>query len=305
MSVAKWHAAKGLQGRACATRGGMAVRNLPPEQTQVLKMSIETVRVLAVPTVTKLGPETPGSVVVGGSHAAVFTTYLTLKAGARAAIQHDAAMGRDQAGIRGLGWAEQFGFAIAAVDARTARIGDGADMLERGIISAVNRPAAACNVEPGMTCREAADRLRAAAPPHAPAPDTLETRTEEVLPGTRRAIVMVDSVALARESDAGGIVLTGSHGGTPSAGYAGKVGMQLVLFNDAGFGADYAGIASLPVLDDKGIAAAAVSAFTARIGDGRSTYQDGIISAVNARAAALGAVVGAPATDFVRSVAAR
>ena len=38
-----------------------------------------------------------------------------------------------------------------------------------------------------------------AAPPHTPAPDTLETRTEEVLPGTRRAIVMVDSVALARE----------------------------------------------------------------------------------------------------------
>ena len=267
-------------------------------------MTLEKVKVLAVPTVTKLGPETQGAVVVGGSHAAIYTTYLTLRAGARAAIQHDAAMGRDQAGIRGLGWAEQFGFAIAAVDARTARIGDGADMLERGIISAVNRPAAACKVRPGMSCREAADLLRAAAGPHAPAPDTMESRIEEVLPGTGRVIVMVDSVALARESDAGGIVLTGSHGGTPSAGYAGKVGMQLVLFNDAGFGADYAGIAALPMLEDKGIAAAAVSAFTARIGDGRSTYLDGIISAANDRAVALGAVVGAPASEFVRSVAA-
>ena len=268
-------------------------------------MSMEKVKVLAVPTVTKLGPETPGAVVVGGSHAAIFTTYLTLQAGARAAIQHDAAMGLDQAGIRGLGWAEQFGFAIAAVDARTARIGDGEDMLERGIISAVNRPAAACKVEPGMSCREAADLLRSAAPPYALPPATLETRTEEVLPGTGRTIVMVDSVALARESDAGGIVLTGSHGGTPSAGYAGKVGMQLVLFNDAGFGADHAGIASLPMLEKKGIAAAAVSAFTARIGDGRSTYLDGIISAANERAAALGAVVGTPARDFVRLLAAR
>lgn len=267
-------------------------------------MSMQNVNVVAVPTVTKLGPETPGAVVVGGSHAAIYTTYLTLKAGARAAIQHDAAMGLDQAGVAGLGWAEQFGFAIAAVDARSARIGDGADMLERGIISAVNGPAAACKVVPGMSCREAADRLRSAALPRALPPSAMETRTEEVLPGTSRTIVMVDSVALARESDAGGIVLTGSHGGMPSAGYAGRVGMQLVLFNDAGFGADYAGIASLPTLDAKGIAAAAVSAFTARIGDGRSTYLDGIISAANVKAAELGAVVGAPARDFVRSLAA-
>lgn len=266
-------------------------------------MAMDQVRVLAVPTVTKLGSDTPGSVVVGGSHAAIFTTYLTLKAGARAAIQHDAAMGLDRAGVSGLGWAEQFGFAVAAVDARSARIGDGADMLERGIISAVNRPAAACKVAPGMTCREAADLLRLAALPHALPPESLETRTEEALPGTSRTIVMVDSVALARESDVGGIVLTGSHGGMPSAGYAGKVGMQLVLFNDAGFGADYAGIASLPVLEKQGIAAAAVSAFTARIGDGRSTYLEGIISAANEQAVALGAIVGAPAREFVRSVA--
>lgn len=266
-------------------------------------MSIENVKVLAVPTVTKLGPETAGSVVVGGSHGAIFTTYLTLKAGARAAIQHDAALGRDRAGIAGLAWAEQFGFAMAAVDARTARIGDGADMLTRGRISAVNRHAAVCKVEPGMSCSEAANLLRSAAEPKTSPEPMLETRSEAVLPGTSRVIVMVDSVALALESDAGGIVLTGSHGGTPSDGYAAKLGMQLVLFNDAGFGADYAGLASLPILEQKGIAAATVSAFTARIGEGRSTYADGIISAANARALALGAVVGAPAKDFVDAVA--
>jgi hypothetical protein len=268
-------------------------------------MSIETVKVLAVPTVTKLGPETAGSVLVGGSHAAIYTTYLTLRAGARAAIQHDAAFGRDRAGIAGLVWAEQFGFAMAAVDARTARIGDGADMLARGRISAVNRHAAACKVEPGMSCSEAANLLRSAAEPKTSPGPMLETRSELALPGTGRVIVMVDSVALARESDAGGIVVTGSHGGTPSDGYAAKVGMQLVLFNDAGFGADYAGLASLPILEQKGMAAATVSAFTARIGEGRSTYADGIISAANARALALGAVVGAPAKDFVAAVAAR
>jgi hypothetical protein len=266
-------------------------------------MSIEKVQVLAVPTVTKLGPETAGAVLVGGSHAAIYTTYLTLKAGARAAIQHDAAFGLDQAGIAGLAWAEQFGFAMAAVDARTARIGDGADMLARGRISAVNSHAAACKVEPGMSCSEAANLLRSAALPHKIPEPMLETRSEAAVPGSGRVIVMVDSVALAREGDADGIVVTGSHGGTPSDGYAAKVGMQLVLFNDAGFGADYAGVASLPILERKGMAAATVSAFTARIGQGRSTYAEGIISAANARALALGAVIGAPAKGFVDAVA--
>lgn len=268
-------------------------------------MSTENVNVLAVPTVTKLGPETVGAVVVGGSHGAVFTTYLSLKAGARAAIHHDAAFGLGQAGVAGLAWAEPFGFAMAAVEARTARIGDGADMLARGIISAANRHAAACGVRPGMSCREAADRLRAAPAPHARPAEALENRAEEMLPGAQRRIVMVDSIALARPDDAGGIVVSGSHGGTPSDGYAAKIGMQLVLFNDAGFGAEYAGIASLPILEHKGIAAATVSAFTARIGDGRSTYRDGILSAVNAGAAALGAAVGMPAREFVAALAGR
>lgn len=267
--------------------------------------AIEDVKVLALPTATKLGPETAGSVVVCGSHAAIYTTYLGLKAGVRAALHHDASIGRDQAGIAGLAWAEQFGFAMAAVDARTARIGDGADMLKRGTVSAVNRHAAACKVQPGMPCSEAANLLRSAAGPTTSPEPILETRSEATVPGASRTIVMVDSIALAREGDAGGIVVSGSHGGTPSDGYAAKVGMQLVLFNDAGFGADNAGIASLPLLEQKGIAAATVSAFTARIGNGRSTYADGIISAANPRALALGAVIGAAAKDFVDAVARR
>jgi hypothetical protein len=266
-------------------------------------MPIDEVKILAVPTVTKLGPDTVGSVLVGGSHGAIFTTYLALKSGARAAILHDASLGRGQAGIAGLPWAEPFGFAMAAVQARSARIGDGADMLRRGVISAVNAHAAACKVAPGMSCEEAAQLLRAAPAPTSLPQPMLETRSETTVAGAARPIVMVDSIALAREADAGGIVVSGSHGGTPSDGYAAKVGMQLVLFNDAGFGTEYAGIAAVSLLESKGIAAAAVSAFTARIGDGRSTYADGVISTANAQALALGAVIGAPARDFVDAVA--
>ena len=39
-----------------------------------------------------------------------------------------------------------------------------------------------------------------------------------------------------------------------------------------------AGIARLPVLDARGIAGACVSAWSARIGDGQSTYRDGFVT---------------------------
>ncbi|MGH7211165.1 MAG: hypothetical protein ACREF1_06845, partial [Acetobacteraceae bacterium] len=71
------------------------------------------------------------------------------------------------------------------------------------------------------------------------------------------------------------------------------------LFNDAGIGIEWAGIARLAALDARGIAAATVAAASARIGEARSTLEDGVLSAVNASAAALGAAVGARAWDVV------
>ena len=52
----------------------------------------------------------------------------------------------------------------------------------------------------------------------------------------------------------------------------------------------------------RGIAAATVAAASARIGDARSTYEDGILSRVNARAAALGIAPGNSAREFVAIV---
>lgn len=261
---------------------------------------MERVRVVTVPTVTQLGPETKGAVVIGGSHAAVFTTYLTVKAGALAAIQHDAGIGWEAAGVGGLQWSEQFGFAMAAVAASSARIGDGDDMLRRGIISRANRFAEQCGVAAGMPCTEAADLLCEATPPSG-SPDAItETRAEIEIDASMPAVIAVDSVALCVEADRGRIVATGSHGGAPSAGYASKFRLKVVLFNDAAFGADYSGIAALPQLNANGIAAAAVSAFTARIGDGRSTLNDGVVSAANDLAMSLGAEIGGTALNFIR-----
>ena len=121
-----------------------------------------TVSILAVPSVTKLPPAADGAVVVGGSHGAVYAAYLSAKAGARAAIHNDAGIGRDEAGVSGLAWAETHGMAMAAVLSGSARIGDGADMLKRGIIGRANSLAEACGVKVGQSVAEAAELLKAA-----------------------------------------------------------------------------------------------------------------------------------------------
>ena len=71
--------------------------------------------------------------------------------------------------------------------------------------------------------------------------------------------------------------------------------------NDAGIGADDAGIASLPYLDEIGLPAATASAASCHIGDGDHTLAYGIISHVNQAAAKLGCVPG----EAVRSCAER
>src|SRR5262245_7407548 len=150
-----------------------------------------TVAIIAVPSVTKLPAEADGAVVVGGSHGAVYAAYLSAKAGARAAIHNDAGIGRDEAGVSGLAWAEAHGMAMAAVMSSSARIGDGDDMLRRGVISRANALAVACGVTPGQSTAEAAERLKLAPWPHAkPAPLT-EGRSEA------GRIVCVDSISLA------------------------------------------------------------------------------------------------------------
>ncbi len=256
-----------------------------------------TVSVLAVPSVTKLPPAADGAVVVGGSHGAVYAAYLSAKAGARAAIHNDAGVGRDEAGVSGLAWAETQGMAMAAVLSGSARIGDGADMLKRGIIGRANPLAQACGVRAGQSAAEAADLLRTAPWPHARPVPLTEART------MAGRILCVDSISLATMRDRGKVIASGSHGGVPAGETALAVAPRLVLFNDAGFGMEQAGVAGLPILDRAAIPAVAVSTMSARIGDGRSTLLDGFLSEVNEAAYRLGARQGRSALAFALAVA--
>jgi hypothetical protein len=253
-------------------------------------------------SITRVGPEAAGAVVVNASHGGVYAAYLAAKLYAAAAIFNDAGVGRDRAGIGGLDYLGEFGIAAAAVGHDTARIGDGADMMAHGIVTHANGAAAALGVGPGQSCRDAAVVLQQARTADRAPPEALEAAF--LLIADTPQVWALDSASLVLPEHKAAIVITGSHGGLlgnrPETAL--KYDVLGALYNDAGIGKDAAGISRLPALDARGIAAATVSAASARIGDARSSYEDGIISRVNARAAALGLRDGMAAHAFVAAL---
>lgn len=111
-------------------------------------------------------------------------------------------------------------------------------------------------------------------------------------PGGR--IVVMGSITQVTAEDAGSLVVSGSHGGISSGEYALVLApLRLAVFNDAGVGKDRAGIAALEMLQARGVAGAAVSHESARIGDAQDAWEHGVVSHANAVAQGLGLVPGA------------
>lgn len=257
---------------------------------------------IVLDSVTHLTPDHRGAVVYAASHGGTYATAYAAAKGVAAIILNDAGIGRERAGVAGLDLLGSLGVPAATVSHTTARIGDGRHGAAQGTLSAVNAPAAAIGLVPAMTCSEALALLSTAALSPAPTPPLGdEARTEvasRVHAGAR--IIVIDSASLVTPADAGSVVVTASHGGLlggkPETAI--KVPVFAAVYNDAGIGIDDAGISRLPALDARGIAGACVSAFSARIGDGLSTYQDGYISALNVTAVRHGGAIGQSAVDF-------
>lgn len=112
-----------------------------------------------------------------------------------------------------------------------------------------------------------------------------------------RPILAADSVTELGPGHRGAVVVAGSHGGRIAASYASQGGVHAAIFNDAGIGKDEAGVSGLPALAELGMAAAAVSHRSARIGDGAHTLENGMVSRVNAVAEACGVGVGMTARE--------
>jgi len=253
------------------------------------------------PTATKIPQTARGRVLLCGSHAGAYAGFLAARAGVRAVVLNDAGVGLENAGIGALLHCQALGVAAAAVAHTSARIGDAEDMLEHGVISHCNAIAAGVGVSTGMDCAEAAALLGRAPVGRGASASYDEARTVMGVNRHGLPIVCVDSVSLVVSEDVGAIVLSGSHGGVVSGqrGLVIRVAAAAAFYNDAGIGKDQAGISRLPVLDEQRIAAATVTAASARIGDGCSTYESGILSCVNATAAGLGIAPGMTAREAV------
>jgi hypothetical protein len=259
-------------------------------------------QIIIADSITRVGSEAAGAVVVNASHGGIYAAYLAAKLRAVAAIFNDAGIGRDRAGIAGLDYLQDFGIAAATVGHNSARIGEGADMMASGIITHANQPAASLGISPGQSCRDAAAALQQARPAHRAPPEALEAAFLLITEAPQ--VWALDSASLVLPEHSHAIVVTGSHGGLlggrPETAL--KYDVLGAVYNDAGIGKDAAGTSRLPALDARGIAAATVSAGSARIGDARSTYEDGIISRANARAASLGLREGISAREFVAAL---
>lgn len=232
-------------------------------------------------------------VLIGGSFCGMLSIRWPIRVNPKGVICHEAGPGRDAAGVSGLWALEAFGTAAAAAATMSCRIADGHDMYDNGVLSHVNDTARKIGVVPGMSVREGAHRmvewLR-------PVPEVWKPK-EVAHQSARGRVMAMGSVTFITPENEGDVICTGSHFGRTSAAYSSRFRLRGVICSDAGRGKDDSGIAGLEVCQRKGIPGGAVSVESARIGEGMSTYADGILSAVNDAARALGIHEGMPARE--------
>ena len=251
---------------------------------------------MVVDSITRLPADARGAVVACGSHGGVFPAWVAASAGVAGVIFNDAGMGRHSAGIAGVAWLDGLDIPACAVDYRSARIGDGADTVASGIVTVANDAAARQGCLPGHSGEQVVRCMRSGEAtdgddddddeePDAPARiPTIGEGRARIRNSGHRAVWAIDSVSLARSEDRRAILVTGSHGallgGRADDGVL-EADVFAAFFNDAGGGKDEAGFSRLPALEARGVAAATVSCHSARIGDGRSTYETGVLSRLN------------------------
>ncbi len=241
-------------------------------------------------------PETAGDLVVNASYSGVLCARMVMAARPRAVIGLDCAIGKDGAGIAGLWYYEALGIPSAAVDVMTAEMGNGSDLYDNGIVSRVNDAAQALGIEPGMRARDAAQYLLSGE--KKPAVFEPTRRRLIHIAANGRSIVCTDSIAYALPEDREHNVLcTAGHTGRSVVGYFRDYRPWAFICSDGGIGKNNSGLSALEAVEPDGIPGAAVSALTARMGDGQSTYFHGVISAANKLARDKGVQIGQSAKE--------
>ncbi len=215
----------------------------------------------------------------------------------RGAIGMDCGVGPEGSAIAGLWYLEALGIPAAVADVMTAHLGNGVHLYEHGIVSFANQPAIDAGVHPGVSVREAARRLLEFDPVAKAAAEITNRMVMETAPDGR-VVVCTDSIAFGLPEDTGrNVLVTAGHTGRSAVEYLRKWSPWGFICSDGGRGLDDSGMAGLFIVESDGLAGATVDATRARMGNGLSSYIDGVISACNGPARDRGVELGMPAAS--------
>lgn len=243
-------------------------------------------------------------VVVNASYCGVLPARFIGQQAPRGAIGVDCGVGPAGASIAGLWYLEALNIPAAVADVMGVHLGDGIDLYRHGVISFANRPAADCGVRPGMSVADAA-WLMLTNDPEAPSAAEVTNRTHVDTGVSGRKVICTDSIAFGLPEDTDNVLVTAGHTGRSAVPYLLKVAPYGFICSDGGGGRDGSGRFALDIVNEHGLAGATVDARRAAMGDGLSSYNDGIITGMNALAEAAGVKIGMDARSAARLLADR
>jgi uncharacterized protein YunC (DUF1805 family) len=242
-------------------------------------------------------------VVVTASYLGVLPARLLREHLPRAAVGFDGGVGPEGSAIAGLWYLEALNVPACTADVSSVILGDGVDVFENGVVSFLNRPAQDCGVRRGMPVREAA-MLMLEGDPGEPGAYQVTNRQEMYSSPTGHRVIVTDSIVFGTAEDVNNVLVTAGHTGRSGARHILKVHPYAFICSDGGRGRDDSGMAGLAIVAaEAGIPGATVDGTRARLGDGMSTYRDGVISAVNEPARDCGVAVGMAAAEAARRLA--
>jgi len=255
--------------------------------------------VILLDSLGDLQPDNSNPILVCGSHCGDNGTFARkLKnCHVKAVFLNNAGIGKNLAGISGLAHYEAENILACAVDHYSAEIGVANDTWESGIISHTNTMAEDAGIQIGKSVKDAVARIinLMDLPTSTQKNKNFESLINEEKENSCKvdlkkqiqtqidgvSIAVTDSITFLNESNAGDIVVCGSHGGVSAGEYAQKRHLKAVFFNDAGIGKNSAGVKSLESLSDAGILACTVDCMSAEIFNGQDILDNGIITVCN------------------------
>jgi len=122
---------------------------------RTIVLETDQMRVIAMDSISYMQPEDNGAVIVAASNGGAATGEHAARFSGLVYFFNDAGFGKDNAGVEALSFLEKAAIAAGTVSHDSARISDGIDCYESGLLSAVNDRAAALGFRRGDRLIEA------------------------------------------------------------------------------------------------------------------------------------------------------